>query len=61
MRSVLSRSRTLVRGDYQSPDPPAGVLIFERLLLDLVTPSQVRRTVSIEAPNAGYIRAPCSA
>ena len=61
MRAVLSRSRTLVRGDYQSPDPPAGVLIFERLLLDLVTPSQVRRTVSIEASNTGYIRAPCSA
>jgi|AP82_1055514.scaffolds.fasta_scaffold03274_5 hypothetical protein len=61
MRSVLSRSRTLVRGDYQSPDPPAGVLIFERLSLGLVTQSQVRRTVSIEPSDAGYIRAPCPA
>ena len=60
MRSGLSRSQTSVNGDYRIPDPIECALICSGLLLGLVTPFQVKKTVSIEAYDVGYIRAPCS-
>ena len=60
MRSGLSRSQTSVNGDYRIPNPIECALTFSGLLLGLVTPFQVKKTISIEACDVGYIRAPCS-